>query len=148
MKNFEIKSVTVTMVYMSRDNLITKEEMEKYCKGFRDVKDSVYDDIESFFEDLRLGNEPDEDVSTYFLPGLTNEEMELVERKDSSYLQTFFVGFMNKNPDVEEAEMKLSESKLKFVRGWCNRRTFTIEFTNNLRKRKRSSDELIYRCII
>ena len=79
----------VTIIGMLRSKLITKEAMEKYCKGEesdgRDWKDSVNDDLESFFEDLRLGKEPDEEVRTYFLPKLTKSELELVERKETSY---------------------------------------------------------------
>ena len=70
----------VTIIYMWRQNLITKEAMEKFTKGEksygRHYKDSVNDDLESLFEDLRLGKEPDEFVKTYFLPKLTEEEME------------------------------------------------------------------------
>ena len=115
----------VTKIYMSRRKLITKEEMEKYTKGeYDDRKDSVNYDLESFLEDLRLGKEPDEKVYTYFLPKLTEEEMELVEQKDTNYFQTFFWSW---NPDVPEAEMLLSESDSKFVRGGGYRRTFKIE---------------------
>ena len=114
--------------------------MEKYCKGEEKIpyleetyKDSVNDDLESFFEDLRLGKEPDEHVWTYFLPKLTEEEMELVEQKDTNYFQTFY----EDDPDVPEAEMLLSESDSKYVKGWNHRRTFTID----LRKRRHSSTE-------
>ena len=100
--------------------------MESYCKGEEDTKDSVNDDLESFFENIRLGKEPDEDVSTYFLPKLTKEELELVERRDTSYFETFNNGLIF-NPDVNEAEMKLSESNSKFVNGICYRKTFTIK---------------------
>ena len=79
----------VTIILMDREKLITKEAMEKYTKGEEDFKDSVNDDLESFFEDLRLGKEPDELIYTYFLPKLTEEEMELVEQNDTNYLQTF-----------------------------------------------------------
>ena len=113
----------VTSIQMWRSKLITKEAMEKYCKGEEKRKDSVNDDLESFFEDLRLGKEPDENVRTYFLPKLTEKEMALIEQKDISYLETFGLP----NPDVPEAEMKLSESNSKFVYGWGYRRTFTIE---------------------
>ena len=124
MKKYKIKSVMVTMMEMMRRFLITKEEMENYCKGKKHEKDSVNDDLESFFEDLQLEKEPDEAVITYFLPKLTQNELKLVERKDPSYLEKFIYGA---EADVEEAEMKLSESKSKFVRGYCYRRTFTIE---------------------
>ena len=43
----------VTIIYMQRRYLITKEAMEKYCKGEETRKDSVNDDFESLFEDLR-----------------------------------------------------------------------------------------------
>jgi len=118
----------VTIIYMERLGLITKEAMEKYCKGEKYQKDSVNDDLESLFEDLRLGKEPDEWVETYFLPKLTTEEMELVETKDTNYFENFLVD----DPDVPEAEMLLSESDSKFVEGFGWRTTFTIELTDNL----------------
>ena len=110
----------VTEIYLLRKKLITKEDMEDYSKR----RDSVNDDLESLFEDLRLGKEPDLHAHTYFLPKLTNEEMKLVDRKDSSYFQTF--PFSN-NADVPETEMMLSESKSKFVYGMGYRRTLTIQ---------------------
>ena len=119
MKKYKIKSVMVTIIHMWRLNLITKESMEKYCKGEKAEKDSVNDDLESFFKDLRLGKEPDEFVHTYFLPKLTEEEMELIEKEDINYLETF------RWP--REAEMKPSVSDSKFVYGYGRRKTFTIE---------------------
>ena len=115
-----------TIIFLERRILITKEAMEKYCKAEKIIKDSVNDDIDSFFEDLRLGKEPNENVHTYFLPKLTEAELKLVERKDTSYFETF----LRSNPDVEEAEMKLSESNSKFVEGLGSRITFTIENTS------------------
>ena len=97
-------------------------QRRKISEKFNDDLE-VNDDLESFFEDLRLGNEPDDKVTTYFLPKLTEEEMKLVGRKDTTYLLTFH----NSNPDVEEAEMLLSESDSKYVEGWGWRTTFTIE---------------------
>ena len=118
----------VTTIFMYRKDLITKEKMENYCKGNDDFsKLSVNDDLESLFEDIRLGEEPDDEVWTYFLPKLTKEELKLVEIKDASYLETFEWP----NPDVSEAEMKLSESDSKFVRGIGWRKTFTIEYSSS-----------------
>ena len=124
MKKYKINSVMVTMMEMMRWNLITKEEMENYCKGKWHVKDSVNDDLEILLEDLQLGKKPDEVASTYFLPKLMEKELKLVERKDPSYLENFVNGLY---ADVTEAEMKLSESKSKFARGECYRQSFTIE---------------------
>jgi len=71
----------LTSIHMWRSKLITKEAMEKYCKGERRIKDSVNDDLESFFEDLRLEKEPKKDAVVYFLPKLTEEEMVLIKKK-------------------------------------------------------------------
>ena len=97
---------------------------ESYSKGEKYRKDSVNDDLESLFENIRLGKEPDEDVDTYFLPKLTEEELELVESRDTSYFHTFFKW---SNPDVDETEMMLSESDSKYVEGISGRSTFVIE---------------------
>ena len=112
----------VTIFNMRRDHLITMEAMEKYSKGEEFPKDSVNDDLESFFDDIRLGHKPNKFVRTYFLPQLTDEEMELVENKDESYLQIYSF----KDPLKREGkEMKASDSK--FVQGWSERKTFTLE---------------------
>ena len=125
MKRYKIKSVMMTSVDMWRQNMITKEKMEKTYQGKEDThrKKSVNDDLESFLEDLRCGKEPDETVSTYFLPKLTEEELELVERKDRSFLRTFEL----RDPRVKKAESMLSESDSRFVYGLSWRKTFTIE---------------------
>ena len=114
----------VTKIDVWRNELITKEAMEKFCKGEEDEKDSVNDDLESLFEDLRLGKESNEEVLTYFLPKLTKRELDLVKRKNKNYLQSFERSL---NPDVEEAQMNQSESDSKFVKGWGWRSTITYE---------------------
>ena len=123
MKKYNIKSVMVTFIDIERLKLITKEAMENYCKGEEHEKVSVNDDLELLFEDLRLGKQPNEHIRTYFLPKLTVEEMKFVQRKDTTYLETIYFS----NPDVEEAEMMLSESDSKFVQGLGRRRTFIIK---------------------
>ena len=127
MKKHKIKSVMLTRIDLYRRELITKEEMESYCKGEKDEKDSVNDDLESLFENIRLGKESDEFVKTYFLPKLTEEELELVERRDRTYLQTLSEGAFGRNPDVAQTEMMLSESDSKYVYATSHRRTFVIK---------------------
>ena len=124
MNKHKIKSVMVTSIDLYRDFLITKEKMESYCKGEERVKDSVNDDLESLFENIRLGRETNERVITYFLPKLTEEELKLVEGRDTSYLQTFR---WSNEADVAETKMMLSESDSKYVQGLSFRRTFVIE---------------------
>ena len=128
----------LTSIFLRRLRLITNEEMESYCKGEKDEKDSVNDDLESFFESIRLGKEPNYEAFTYFLPKLTEEELKLVERRDTSYLETFTVS----DPDVEKSEMMLSESDSKYVRGESQRRTFVIE-TSSGTSTENSSESLI-----
>ena len=123
MKKHAIKSVMMTSIYSLRWNLITKEEMESYCKGEKSEKDSVNDDLESLFENIRLGKKPASEAVTYFLPKLTEEELELVERRDPSYLCTFG----DQNLDVDATEMMLSESDSKYVYGLSRRVTFVIK---------------------
>ena len=40
--------------------------IDLYCKGNEDEKESVNDDLELLLEDIRLGEEPDDFVTTYF----------------------------------------------------------------------------------
>ena len=125
MEKYKIELFMLTVINMARNYLITKESMENYCKGGdNSLRDSVNDDLESFFNDLQLGRKPNERAETYFLPKLTRDELKLIERKDASYLETFYFDDL---ADVKELEMQLSESKSKFVYGTCLRKTFTIK---------------------
>ena len=110
----------VTSINLDRWELITKEKMQSYCTGKNYEKDSVNNDLESLFKKIRLGKEPDEGVRTYFLPKLTEEELELVEGNDTSYFQTLYCS--NATADV-----MLSESDSIYVYGFSRRKTFVIE---------------------
>ena len=122
MRKFKIRSVMVTKIFMWRSDLVTKEKMENLYKGDRD---SVNNNLESLFQDLRLARNPDDrEHWSYFLPKLTEKELKLVERKDARYRLTFDNWV---DPDVKEAEMKLSESDSKYVYGMSRRRTFIIK---------------------
>ena len=124
MKKYKIKKVMVTIIWMYRQQLITKEKMLDYCNEKQDAKESINDELDSFFEDLRLGKEPEKFVNTYFLPQLTEKELELVEQKDENFMRTFING---QGADVKKHEMTASESDSKFVYTWGRRRTYTIE---------------------
>ena len=147
MKRYKIKKLLVTKILMVQEYLISKETMEAFCK--REIKsrlkESVNDDLESLFENIRrgkkihLGAKRKHEVPTYFFPKLTKEELELVTMKDSDY-KLKFLGHFNddndeRNPDaidVDEAEMEVSESDSKYVMGDCGRRTFKIEHPSKL----------------
>ena len=98
--------------------------MVDYCNGKRDEKNSINDDLELLF-DLNVFHpyflQTMEDVQTYFLPRLTEEELELVERGDTSYLRT-----------LDETGMMLSESDSQYVLGRSRRKTFGIENSSQM----------------
>ena len=48
----------------------------------------------------------------YFLPKLTEEELELIAAKDPNYVSSFF---LSANPDVRESQMEMSESESKTI---------------------------------
>ena len=128
MKQYNIKSVNVTIINKIRYRIITKEATENYLKGKNNEKDSFNDDLETLFEHLRLGKKlEDKEVNTYFSPKLTEEELDLVERKDSNYMQTFY----DRDPDVRGNEMLFSESDSKFIQGIGYRTTFKLEISSS-----------------
>ena len=147
MKKHQIKSVTMTTISMTRRNLITHEEMEKYYSSGRsgDRKvlprksysntvqrephsqlesspESFQNDLNSFFENLRLDEVVHSSVPTYFLPKLTEEEQSLVDKQDSNFFKTFY----SLNPDIAKYKMKQSKSDSKFVLCDGYRKTFII----------------------
>ena len=68
MKKYRIESVTLTIIYMEKEQLITKEMMESYCKGEHYPRNiSVNEDLETLVQDLQLGKEPSYDAITYDL---------------------------------------------------------------------------------
>ena len=134
-----LESVIVTRIHMYRDSLITKEQMEDTYLGKKRIydfykrklyfpDDSFNNDIESLCHyyggELRRKLYPLRERFTYFLPKLTQIEMELVETKDQDYFQYFF---QFEDPDVDETRMELSESKSKYALVVCQRKTDTVE---------------------
>ena len=133
MQKYKMKSAMVTVIYMLRFNLATKQKVEIYCNGKHRAghgkhnrKESVNDDLESFAEQIRLGNlfrkEPEEKIFTYFLPKLTEEEMEVVDIKD--YCNTW------RWPKPDEVGWQAWQSFIvdrNYVKGFFDRKTFKIE---------------------
>ena len=141
MKKYKIKEAMVTMIDMGRLHLITKEKMVDGSKGkfedeFGDYKESVHDDLDSFFQKLQNGQLEEELVGTNYYPMLTKEELKLVEQRNQDHLESYIWHYDGKNPDIDKEEMDKSESKSKFVRGACGRYTFMLKLKENTRKRK------------
>ena len=130
MRKHKIRSVILTVLYMQRWNLITKETMESHCMEKGDKQnESINDDLEAFYHDLQLGKISQPSSNTYFLPKLTEKELKLVDENDSNY----FNSFKAENPDVDKIEMLHSKSESKFARGQAWRKTSIIDqsFTQN-----------------
>ena len=137
MEHYKMRSLMLTSIRMKRWYIITKEKTEEYFLGRQYENQSVNDDLDSFFDKNRASEITDEMVETYFLPKLTKEEIQLVSKRDSKYMKSFFghksyshekkpANFMA-SIDVNEVEMNLSESKSKFVKGRCKRNTIIIK---------------------
>ena len=124
MKKYNLEKVMVTKIAMGRSRLITREKMDNYCNGKEEKKLSVNDDLETMFENIRFGKEPDDYVRTYFLPKLTEHELELVDREDERFMKTFD---WKMDADVDKSEMAASGSDSKYVNGFGYRKTVTIK---------------------
>ena len=125
----------LTRLFMFRDLLISKEQMKRVCSGKsyrqfdhrtplggKTYKESVGDDLESFFNDQKVRRSPligyTEETWTYFIRELTEEELHLVQKKDRGFFEKFR---WSTDPDIDETEMSTSTSK--YISAYCNRHT-------------------------
>ena len=139
MRQYGIQSGILTLLLMSRWHLITKEKVKKAYEGklnnaedWKHTEQSIHDDLETFFENLQSQKEiKDELVESFFLPKLTENELELVAEKNESHLCTYGDHYFGQNPDVDVVEMKKSDSKSKYVHGVCMRRTIKLMLESN-----------------
>ena len=136
MREYGIQSSILTMLRMHRENLITKEKSKQAAEGklknepgWRDYEGSINDDLDLFINNLQNSNEvEDEDVESFFLPKLTEEELELVEEKNREHMMSYVWRF---DADVDVEEMKQSDSKDKYVRSTCLRETVHLSLESN-----------------
>ena len=143
MRKYGIQSGILTVLYMDRLKLVTKEKFKQAYKGelkneedWKDIEQSIGDDLETFFTNLQSQKEiKNERVGSFFLPKLTEDELKLVEQKNEQHLSTYEVHYDGLNPDVDPEEMKKSDSISKYVDGRCVRET--IHLTIEKRKRKK-----------
>ena len=119
-QDYRIKSVTMTTLPIRKDNLITHEEMKKYYrkKYFRKYQ-SLNDDLEWLFENLQLDENINRFCNSFFLPKLTENQEELVRRRDKLYFDTF----SSSSPEVNKQELKLSKSDSQYVNYDCISKT-------------------------
>ena len=123
MERYKMESVKMTIINVQKRNLITYEEMKAYYSGHLRLKNSFNNELESLYENLRLGEAPVGKANTYFLPKLTEKEEELVKRKSFQYFRTFYHSL---DSDIIEYKMKLSKSVSKFAFCDCLSRTLIL----------------------
>ena len=68
---------------------------------------------------------------SFFFPKLTEDELKLVEEKNEEHMRTYLFDLFD--ADVHVEEMKLSDSKDKYVHSECHRKTIylTLESSKN-----------------
>ena len=144
MKENQIEFAILTVLHNWREHIITKKEMKKYYDGKITVdrglrigqnryQESTLDDMESFIANNLIADVKEEDKYTFFLPKLSQEEMQLIENQDIEFLNSFACYYKHReNPDVKydeslSLEMLEKESKTKFLRGGSRRKTIFLK---------------------
>ena len=138
MKIYGIQSSILTGLQMYRRELVTKEKSKEAYEGklkneylWEGYEGSINDDLESFFNNLQeisnLEEIKAEEVESFFLPKLTKEELKLVEEKNREHMMTYWYKW---NADVDQEEMKKSDSKDKYVHTQCLRWTIHLEVSS------------------
>ena len=130
MGEYGIPSSLLTMLYMERINLITKEKSKEAAEGklkndpyWKHYKGSLNDDLDSFVNNLQNSEEIDNEYAeSFFTPKLTKEELKLVEQKNKEHMESYLYNY-NFRADVDVAEMKKSDSKDKYVHSRCEWKT-------------------------
>jgi len=139
MKKIGIQSSILTMLSMSRLNLITKEKAKeasegklKNVEGWKYQNVSINDDLEMFLRNLMNSKEIKEElIQGFFTPKLSKKELKLVEVKNEDHLNTYWDHNNGLNPDVDAEEMKKSDSTSKYVHGYFVRRTIPLTLEKN-----------------
>jgi len=166
MKKYNINSAMVSILSSERKCVTTNEEVEDHRKGKYEDKNSIHDDLDSFFERLCLGEEPNEKTRTYFFPKLSEKEMELFQAQDRDFINTLY-DYSSADPYPAESfpilisntldrfgngnEIELAhswtelyktttenlESKPEYLKCECSKQTFTMTRTTIKRLRDR-----------
>ena len=145
MRKYGIQSSLLTILYMQRSRLITKEKSKQAAEGklkndpdWEDYEGSINDDLDLFINNLQNSNEvEDEKVYSFFLPKLTKEELKLVEKKNDEHMMSY--SWLDADVNVEE--MKQSDSKDKYVHSRCRRKTFRLTLESNQTLSSESSSD-------
>ena len=137
LKKFGRRSAILSLIYMSKNNCITKEKYddlyEKIEDNFERRDLSVGEDLETLMRRIKNHKMNKDSIpfdgdfkESFLLCLLDKEERKKLEQKNEAFLQTFNLHDIGK-ADVREKDWKLSESNSKFSRSNCRRLTFFIE---------------------
>ena len=137
--DFKIKPSMMTMLRMVRNYVISKTRVDVMYSGDRNAalaeeigieRQSIFDDIEEFFERIQLGKDLVEGKPTYFLPMLTEKDMELLRTNNEDYLRSYFVYYSDENHEQMHPESDMdrafTESESSYVQVSCYRYTSMI----------------------
>ena len=129
MKKHKMKSLMLSIIFMRYHGSISKETMENDCKGkYRPRKESINDDLESFLNHLRLGQDVRVSALTYFFPQAEEKRVvkkSFVKKEIDPIYEQILANLERLNPDLRRSRMKPPETK--FLDGWCRRRTILIK---------------------
>ena len=136
--NFGCTSAILSLIYMVKENCITKEAYEEMYKTNEETEErmdlSVGEDLETFIGRIKNGEinkdtipEDGDKKLTFLLCLLDKEERKKLEQKDEDFMKTFLGHLIGRRADVPEAEWIASESNMKFARSDCQRWTYFIE---------------------
>ena len=124
MPMYEITSMIMTTMVMSRLNFITKNQADYYY-----FDESVNDDLESFYDKLRLGKKPNKSADTFFISKLTENEQELLEKKHLPYIKSCveWENVLMRKELTDDGQSLFKPDPLEFVLVGCRRRTFKMK---------------------
>ena len=137
LRKFDCGSAILSLIYMSKNNCITKEKYDELYKKMEDNDKrtdlSVGEDLETFMRKIKNHKMNKDSIpfdgdfkESFLLCLLDKEERKRLEQKDEAFLETFNLYDIGK-ADVREKDWKESESNSKFSRSNCRRLTFFIE---------------------
>ena len=147
MRKYGIQSAILTMLFMFRRNLVTKEKakaladgkLKKYPEQSPRYNGSINDDLESYFHKcLNQQKIKNERVRSYFFPKLTEAELKLVEEKNEDHMRTYLTDLFD--ADVDAEEMELSDSTDKYVHSECHRKTINLTLGSSKNSSLEESD--------
>ena len=145
MKCYGYASAMFSRIFMTKENCITKEQFdieygitndeEANITATEERDDlSVGEDLETLIrriknrEITKEKNPYGDTKQSHLLCLLDKEKRRLLDRKDESFLNTFFARAKGHRADVDEEEWKKSEYKhLKFSRSVARRQTTFVE---------------------